>query len=479
MKKSKKSTELIHPHFVAVRLSDMELDLLDQGCTILGISRSEYLRKLLTNKQIQNHIEIVADIEILRKLVGEYGKIGSNLNQIAKYFNTGGDRSRAIENEIHQCISDLFLLRKQVLKMAVTFMAVLKHIKSRNANYSKAIDYLLFQHDEKTGKKITDDFGRNILRTEFYMDGINCEPMSFDKECEITNSKFHKNHTRSEIKSHHYIISFDPADKTECGLTGQRAQELCLALAKKIFPGHQALVVTHTDGHNESENIHTHIVINSIRKFDTERESYMSQPHDHEAGYKHRSTDKFLNYFKREVMDMCIHEGLHQINLLSPAETKITQAEYMAQKSGQKKLEETNKKIIADGFKPTTTIFQTQKQDLRNAIEECASLSKNFEEFQSHLLEKYGISVIDERDRYRYLHPDRDKRITEKALGTRYGKDYLEQSFLRKDPIQILYICLLHYSSLLLEPIIQCLPEEDPPVLHDVKCPPLTQFLHH
>lgn len=127
----------------------------------------------------------------------------------------------------------------------------------------------------------------------------------------------------------------------------------------QVFPGHQALVVTHTDGHNESGNIHTHIVINSICKFDTKRESYMSQPHDHEAGYKHRSTDKFLNYFKREVMDMCIHEGLHQINLLSPAETKIAQAEYMAQKSGQKKLEETNKKIIADGFKPTTTIFQT------------------------------------------------------------------------------------------------------------------------
>ena len=51
MKKSKKSTELIHPHFVSVWLSDMDLDLLDQGCTILGISRSEYLRKLLTNKK--------------------------------------------------------------------------------------------------------------------------------------------------------------------------------------------------------------------------------------------------------------------------------------------------------------------------------------------------------------------------------------------------------------------------------------------
>ena len=45
-----------------------------------------------------------------------------------------------------------------------------------------------------------------------------------------------------------------------------------------------------------------------------------------------------------------------------------------------------------------------------------------------------------ERGRYRYLHPDRDKRITEKALGTQYGKEHLEQLFLRKDPITILYV---------------------------------------
>ncbi len=51
-------------------------------------------------------------------------------------------------------------------------MAILKHLKSRNANYSNAIDYLLFQHDESTGKKIKDEMGRSLLRDEFYMDLI-------------------------------------------------------------------------------------------------------------------------------------------------------------------------------------------------------------------------------------------------------------------------------------------------------------------
>ena len=290
-------------------------------------------------------------------------------------------------------------------------MAIVKHIKSRNANYSAAINYLLFEHDEKTGKKIVDESGRSILRKEFYMDGLNCDPMSFDKECELTNAHFHKNKKREDIKSHHYIISYDPADVTENGLTGKRAQSISLELAKQMFPGYQALVVTHTDGHNESGNIHTHIVINSVRKTAVERQPYMDKPHEEAAGYKHRSTDKFMSTFKKTVMDRCQQEGLHQIDLLAPAERKITQKEYMA-----------------------------QKEYLRNAIDECAATSNSFDEFQSKLLEQFQISVIDHRGRYSYLHPDRQKRITERALGTRYGKEHLEQTFLRKDPLAILYV---------------------------------------
>lgn len=72
-------------------------------------------------------------------------------------------------------------------------MAVLKHIKSRNANYSDALEYLLFQHDEKNGKVLYDDLCRKLLREEYYIDGLNCEPMAFDVECKRTNAIFHKN----------------------------------------------------------------------------------------------------------------------------------------------------------------------------------------------------------------------------------------------------------------------------------------------
>ena len=310
-------------------------------------------------------------------------------------------------------------------------MAVLKHIKSRNANYSDALEYLLFQHDEKSGKVLYDDLGRRLLREEYYIDGLNCEPMAFDVECKRTNAFFHKNQNQKDIKSHHYIISFDPKDAEECGLTGQRAQELSMELTRKIFPGHQALVVTHTDGGNHSGNIHTHIVINSVRKYDAPREDYMTQPGDHKAGRKHRSTNKFLEHFKKEVMEMCEREGFYQIDLLSPAPEKVTEAEFRIRARGQKKIEQMNQAIKKEGLTPTATVFQTQKDFLRKAIKECSRGARSFEEFQDLLLEDYNISVISQRGRYRYLHPDRNQRITEKALGTDYGREYLEGLFVR------------------------------------------------
>ena len=308
-------------------------------------------------------------------------------------------------------------------------MAVLKHIKSRNANYSDVLEYLLFQHDEKSGKVLYDDLGRKLLREEYYIDGLNCEPMAFDVECKRTNAIFHKNQNQKDIKSHHYIISFDPKDAEKCGLTRQRAQELSMELTRKIFPGHQALVVTHTDGGNHSGNIHTHIVINSVRKYDAPREDYMTQPGDHKAGRKHRSTNKFLEHFKKEVMEMCEREGLYQIDLLSPAPKKVTEAEFRTRARGQKKIEQMNQAIKKEGLTPTATVFQTQKDFLRKAIKECSRIARSFEEFQNLLLEDYNISVILQRGRYRYLHPDRNQRITEKALGTDYGREYLEELF--------------------------------------------------
>lgn len=59
-------------------------------------------------------------------------------------------------------------------------MAILKHIASKNADYGEAQRYLLFQYNEFTNKPILDENGELIPRKEYYLDGINCEPFTFD-----------------------------------------------------------------------------------------------------------------------------------------------------------------------------------------------------------------------------------------------------------------------------------------------------------
>ncbi len=308
-------------------------------------------------------------------------------------------------------------------------MAVIKHIASKNADYGESERYLIFQHNEYTQKPILDDEGHMILRDEYYLDGLNCDPFTFASECQELNSYYHKNKNFNEIKSHHYIISFDPKDKEECGLTGERAQQLGLTFAKKNFPGHQALVCTHTDGHNESGNIHVHIVINSLRKYDVPQEPYMEFDCESKAGYKHHLSTAYLAHLKQDVMDMCQKEVLHQVDLLSPAERKITEKEYWAQRRGQEKLDKLNQKMLEDGITPKETRYQTEKQFLRDAIDDAASTARSPEEFAKILDEKYHIIFKISRNRYSYLHPGRKKYITGRNLGTRYEEDFLLQAF--------------------------------------------------
>ena len=309
-------------------------------------------------------------------------------------------------------------------------MAILKHIASKNADYGKSLEYLMFEHTE-SGSPVRNAEGDMIMREGFILDGINCSPYSYDKECEMLNAQVHKNQKYSDIKSHHYIISFDPQDNADGKLTAELAHELGMRFARKHFPGHQILVCTHTDGHNESGNIHVHIIFNSVRKLDVEKKPYMEREIDCRAGYKHHLTKGYLEYLQAEVMEMCERQGLHQVDLLSPAKSRITDKEYRAHQRGQKKLDELNEQIVAAKMKPAVTVFQTQKQFLRDAILDIISKAATVDEFKAQLKEKYGIEVKERRGRFSYLHPERNKFITGHALGSDFEKEHVEQMILK------------------------------------------------
>ena len=300
-------------------------------------------------------------------------------------------------------------------------MATLKHINSKNADYGAAEQYLLFEHDEFTMKPVLDETGRLIPREDYRLSTLNCDGEDFAVACMRANLRYGKNQQREDVKSHHYIISFDPRDGPDNGLTVDRAQALGEKFCAEYFPGHQALVCTHPDGHNHSGNIHVHIVINSLRIEEVPFLPYMDRPADTKAGCKHRCTDTALRYFKSEVMEMCHREGLYQIDLLNGSKNRVTDREYWAQKKGQAALDKQNAPMIAGGITPRQTKFETNKEKLRQTIRAALSAATSFEDFSSLLLRE-GVAVKESRGRLSYLTPDRTKSITARKLGDDFDR---------------------------------------------------------
>ena len=300
-------------------------------------------------------------------------------------------------------------------------LATFKHISSKNADYGAAEAYLTFEHDEFTMKPTLDENGRLVPREGYRLATLNCGEEDFAVACLRSNLRYGKNQKREDVKSHHYIISFDPRDGTDNGLTVDKAQSLGEEFCNEHFPGHQAIVCTHPDGHNHSGNIHVHIVINSLRIEAVPLLPYMDRPADTKDGCKHRCTDAAMEYFKSEVMEMCHRENLYQIDLLHGSKNRVTEREYWAQKKGQLALDKANASMIADGITLRQTKFETDKAKLRRTIRQALSQAGSFDEFASLLLRE-GVTVKESRGRLSYLTPDRTKPITARKLGDDFDK---------------------------------------------------------
>ena len=302
-------------------------------------------------------------------------------------------------------------------------MATLKHISSKNSDYTAIEAYLVYQHDEFSGKVILDKQGRPMLRESYILDTLECGDFSFATACLLANRKYCKNTQHGDIKSHQYIISFDPRDAADNGLTMETAQALGLKFCEENFPGHPAIVCTHPDGHNHSGNIHVHIVIGSIRTREVERKPYMQKPRDWREGMKHSSTAQTMRHLRVEVMELCESAGLYQIDLLNGSKERVSEAEYWARRRGQLKLDRENAALTAAGQPPRQKKFETVKDTLRKQISSVLYRATSFEDFSDRLLQQYGIAVKESRGCLSYLPAGRTKFIRAKHLGDKFEKE--------------------------------------------------------
>ena len=98
---------------VKTRLTEDERRAFEDKCAILSMSQSEYIRQAVFYSRISPVIRVTA----ISSLVAQYGKIGSNLNQIARYLNEYGAPYNALSSEVRAAVSDLAALKFEVLKV--------------------------------------------------------------------------------------------------------------------------------------------------------------------------------------------------------------------------------------------------------------------------------------------------------------------------------------------------------------------------
>ena len=319
-------------------------------------------------------------------------------------------------------------------------MATLKHIASKNSDYAAIEAYLVYQHDAFTGKQLLDEQGRPKLRESYLLDTLECGDFSFATACLLANRKYGKNTQHGDIKSHQYIISFDPRDAADNGLTMEKAQALGLKFCEENFPGHPAIVCTHPDGHNHSGNIHVHIVIGSVRTREVERKPYMQKPRDWCEGMKHSSTAQTMRHLRVEVMELCEGAGLYQIDLLNGSKERVSEAEYWARRRGQQKLDLANAALTAAGQPPKQKKFETVKDTLRKQISSVLYRAISFEDFSDKLMQQYSIAVKESRGQLSYLPAGRTKFIRAHSIGDKFEKGLvfaaLQENAERKRTIQ-------------------------------------------
>ena len=95
-------------HLVTVRFTDDEFARLNYICDRLNITKSEHIRSSVFQLGRGSPVfQLALDSKSARELTAQFGKIGSNLNQIARRLNSGEQANNEIRDAINDCISDM------------------------------------------------------------------------------------------------------------------------------------------------------------------------------------------------------------------------------------------------------------------------------------------------------------------------------------------------------------------------------------
>ena len=100
--------------FIGFKVTEELYDVISKEAAEARMSVSEYCRKLATDHKVTIHKETVFDSSELLKVLGDMGKIGGNLNQIAHHLNEGMPLYEDMKKEIFRSITDIKEIRDNI-----------------------------------------------------------------------------------------------------------------------------------------------------------------------------------------------------------------------------------------------------------------------------------------------------------------------------------------------------------------------------
>lgn len=107
-------------HVIKTRLNDEEYESFLQRMEVYGMNQSAFIRKAISGASIRPVIvaSLVNDelLAAIGKLTAEFGRIGNNLNQIARRLNEWQDPYPALVKELRDAAVDLASLKFDVMK---------------------------------------------------------------------------------------------------------------------------------------------------------------------------------------------------------------------------------------------------------------------------------------------------------------------------------------------------------------------------
>jgi hypothetical protein len=118
MARPKKDESLRKGKQISIRFSEAEYTKITELAKKQNTTVTDYLRDHRVHRKVQTTFQIIADPEEVKKAARELSGILINLQQISKYYNTGGTYSQAMQDAIRGATDDVLTMLAVLKKMA-------------------------------------------------------------------------------------------------------------------------------------------------------------------------------------------------------------------------------------------------------------------------------------------------------------------------------------------------------------------------